>query len=433
MKNLTLALIGVSIACSTAFASETLNAADKRVDAEVKALLSQGDTKSAYALLQTQYANTQQLDKLFLLAQLAKQNGKLLATKGYFEKMLTIDSNLSRVKLELADINLKLGYANASKELLEDVSNQQLPPNVKANIQNYLQAIEKGTHPKNTVFSVSTKLSFDSNVNSGPAVDTVTMFGLPFKLSDDAKENNDFGYGVSANVTHVSRMTDDIGIHSNLSASTTQWATFDQLNSSTLSARVGPSFRLSPRLSVGIPIDISKQLVAGKSYYWAYGVSPNISYRHSPKTSFNYTAVINQKRFDDSAKDNHALSLSTRLNHQISNSKSASLVATIGKEVAKNSGDNDFASISANFNAALSPKVTSFASLTVNKVAYKDIQPTYRKKRTDKSISVRGGVNYNVDNKTALFLDASHTNNDSSLAINTYKRNQMSVGLNANF
>ena len=162
---------------------------------EASGLLKKGQSSEALSLLLKRHeATSASAQEWFLLGLSAKQSGNLLDAADYFESVLAIDPNAERVKLELAAISYQLGNRDKAEVLLLDVKASNPPAGVISNIDRFLATIEASKGQKNWRVSASAGWIYDSNVNAGPNEDLISMFGLPFKLSDDAQSTEDNAY-----------------------------------------------------------------------------------------------------------------------------------------------------------------------------------------------------------------------------------------------
>src|SRR5579864_4713512 len=119
-----------------------------------------------------------------------------LADKDYesavhrYHRILISEPKAVRVRLELGRAYfLADDYANAERQFLFARAGK-LPPAVLKNIDRYLSAIRS---LKTFSYTIALSIASDSNINAGPATDTVSLYGLPFQLSQSAKGNNGVG------------------------------------------------------------------------------------------------------------------------------------------------------------------------------------------------------------------------------------------------
>jgi outer membrane protein len=107
-----------------------------------------------------------------------------------FRRILAAEPDRERVRLELARaFFLEADYDNAERNF-KFARAGDLPPETKTIIDQYLAAIIRLRHWS---YSVGVSLAGDSNANGATAIRTIDLYGLPFTLSDTAREKSGLG------------------------------------------------------------------------------------------------------------------------------------------------------------------------------------------------------------------------------------------------
>ncbi|MGH7011557.1 MAG: surface lipoprotein assembly modifier, partial [Caulobacteraceae bacterium] len=107
-----------------------------------------------------------------------------------FHRILVSQPEVVRVRLELGRAYfLKGDYGDAEREFLF-ASAGNLPPTVRANVNRYLGAIRQ---LKTFAYSLSFAIAPDTDLNAGPATSGITLYGIPFQLSQSARANAGVG------------------------------------------------------------------------------------------------------------------------------------------------------------------------------------------------------------------------------------------------
>ena len=105
------------------------------------------------------------------------------------EKIIDLDNTLLPFYLELARLQFTVhDFQNAEKNFLF-VYEQSTTSNVKNNIRYYLRQIER-LDP--TTINYNFKISYNDNINNGTYADTVRLFGIPFKVNEEAKAKESY-------------------------------------------------------------------------------------------------------------------------------------------------------------------------------------------------------------------------------------------------
>lgn len=160
-------------------------------------LIGQGKLDDAKRLLETvRGSKPDDPETLFLLGVIA------VAQKNYddaielFRRILVSQPDAERVRLELARAFYYKGdYDNATIQFRRARAGV-VPDNVKANIDTFLAAINRG---KTWSFNFSGSLVYDSDENAATSVDQVTIYGLPYVLDSNARQTS--GPGIFGDIS----------------------------------------------------------------------------------------------------------------------------------------------------------------------------------------------------------------------------------------
>jgi hypothetical protein len=143
------------------------------------------------------------LDVLFKYAGLAAQMGDLEGAISALERMLLINPDLPRVRLELGVLYFKLGSYEASRTYLETaLKSPSLPPDVKAKAQEYLAAAISKSSPSSLTGEIFAGWRYQSNANLGPSTSRVLLFGQAANLNQTATGQPDWGAVGSIQIRH---------------------------------------------------------------------------------------------------------------------------------------------------------------------------------------------------------------------------------------
>ncbi len=105
------------------------------------------------------------------------------------EKIIELDNTRLPFYLELARLQFIIhDFQSAEKNFLF-VYKQNIPPNVKNNIRYYLRQIKR-LDP--ATINYNFKISYNDNINNGTYADTVRLFGIPFKVNEEAKAKESY-------------------------------------------------------------------------------------------------------------------------------------------------------------------------------------------------------------------------------------------------
>lgn len=126
----------------------------------------------------------------FLLALLDRQAKDYDSAIRRFRRILVDEPKAERVRLELGRTFFEAGDYLSAERQFRYARATKLPRAVVDNIDRYLGAIRQR---KTFSVNLSLAISSDSNLNAGPATDTITLYGLPFQLSQNAQATSGVG------------------------------------------------------------------------------------------------------------------------------------------------------------------------------------------------------------------------------------------------
>lgn len=399
-------------------------------------LLQGGSPKQAYErLLQNHEQNSKNPQEWFLLGISAKQSGRFEEATRYFERLLEIDPNASRAKLELAEIAYQQGNGNEAKQLLLDVKAANPPAGVVATIDRFIANIAASEQQqKSWRLRASVGWMHDTNANAGPDVDSVLLYGLPFVLSTDAKETSDDALVTRLGFDHLKGISNTLSWQSNLSASWTDYRDLNNLDALYLSFSTGATWKQNGRMIWSLPV-VADWVKIGhdNSYYsYSYGIAPQLRYLLNDRLSFSVGTSVSKKKYQSSSdRDLTAWALSPSLDYKVSEKGSLRLGLTGAKE---DSGldiySNKLWGVNASYFHNFSKDLIATVRAGYSDSQYKGFEAAYTEKRHDKTTRFGLDLTYHVAPiDSELLFSISHTNNDSNLPMYEYGRNQVSLSL----
>jgi tetratricopeptide (TPR) repeat protein len=168
--------------------------------------LENGNAQEAYNLLiPLQSTRAGDPDYDFLLGSSALALNKNTEAVFALERVLAIQPNNAQARAQIARAYFNLKETEAAKREFEIVRKQEVPPEVSATIDRYLNAITRSEESERTVIHgfVEFGIGYDTNVNSATADNQVAIpafGGLIFSLAPSATKLGDvfinFGGGV---------------------------------------------------------------------------------------------------------------------------------------------------------------------------------------------------------------------------------------------
>ncbi len=186
------------------------------------------------------------LDVLFKFATIASQTGDLEGAISALERMLLIDGNLPRVRLELGVLYYRLGSYEVARTYLESaLKTPNLPPDVRSRAEQFMAQVISQSKTSQFAGETFLGLRYQSNANLGPATSNVRLFGQVANLNQGSVGSPDWGAVATLQVRHRY----DLGLQDK-SAIETQFTAYGsrQFNVTTANVQLldlisGPRFR----------------------------------------------------------------------------------------------------------------------------------------------------------------------------------------------
>jgi len=143
------------------------------------------------------------LDKSFRFAELAVQKGNYEAAITSLERMLLVNPDLPRVRLELGVLYFRIGSYQISRTYLQRVKESpNVPPEVLARVETFLEEIDKRLTRSVFSGSIFTGGRYTTNANAGPTSTSVLAAGNAANLGDQFTRQSDYNLFGTVTVDH---------------------------------------------------------------------------------------------------------------------------------------------------------------------------------------------------------------------------------------
>src|SRR3954451_2144195 len=117
------------------------------------------------------------LDVLFKFAAIAGQTGDLEGAISALERMLLINGDLPRVRLELGVLYYRLGSFEVARTYLESaLKTPNLPADVRSRAEQFMSQVVAQQKTSQFAGEVFLGMRYQSNANLGPATSNVRLF-----------------------------------------------------------------------------------------------------------------------------------------------------------------------------------------------------------------------------------------------------------------
>src|SRR5688572_1359631 len=125
------------------------------------------------------------LDAAFEYAALSAQVGDLEAAISTLERMLIFATGLPRLQLELGVLYYRLAALETARGYFEAaLSAQNVPPQVRVRVEQYLSAIDSAAEPNRFAGQIRAGIRYQTNANRAPIDSVIFLDGLPFNLDE---------------------------------------------------------------------------------------------------------------------------------------------------------------------------------------------------------------------------------------------------------
>ncbi|MCP4328051.1 MAG: hypothetical protein GY791_06395 [Alphaproteobacteria bacterium] len=214
---------------------------------------SQAELQAEYdRLFQQMFRDPSNLDLTFKFAAVANKLGNFESAISALERMLLINPNLPRVKLELGVLYYRLAaYAIAKSYFESAIAGGDAPALVIERVNFYTEEIDRRLSRHNWTGAISAGFRGQSNANAGPSSNLVRVLGNNATLDDQFLGQPDGNIFTGGNVTHSYDFRNSIvdSWQTDGTAFYTHQFTFDQLDLAFGEVRTGPLFLVDPDLA----------------------------------------------------------------------------------------------------------------------------------------------------------------------------------------
>ncbi|NHK28019.1 DUF560 domain-containing protein [Parvularcula flava] len=235
----------------------------------------------------------------FLKGMIAASREDYEAAEKIFRDILADRPDLVRIRLELARVLFEQEKDTAAAYHFRLVMGNGLPDEVIANVKRYLTVIEN-----RKVWRVSLSMAAEpsTNINAGPDDERVTLFGLPFQLSDDALSQSGVGVSTSLNISAMPQINSRARLEARAGIRYTDYegAGFDDAFAY---AEAGPRISVG-RLNAAVLATTSRRQFGGDNYSTSYGARLVLTTSLSQRTRFSVNLSGQEVDYDQAIARN---------------------------------------------------------------------------------------------------------------------------------
>ncbi len=191
------------------------------------------------------FADPGSLDKSFRFAELAVRKGNYEAAISALERMLLLNPELPRVRLELGVLYFRLGSFQLARSYLARVRDaENVPDEVRERVKAFLKEIDSNLKRNRFAGSIFVGIRHQTNANAGPSAPSVLAQGLRATLADQFTRQDDSNSFVVGTLRHTFDLLNQDGdvIESGVTVFASEQREQKQLDIVFLEANTGPRF-----------------------------------------------------------------------------------------------------------------------------------------------------------------------------------------------
>jgi len=295
-------------------------------------LLQRGELDRAERIIKARIAVApKDVEALFLEGMITTARQDYRSAIAIFRSLLIDHPGATRVRLELARaFYLDKDYGNALRQFQFALAGNP-PVEVVANINRYMAAIRDA---KSLSYNIGIAVAPDTNLNAGSSAREVTLFGLPFDLSDDARKRSGVGLAIEAGAEWAPRIGKGKRLRLGMSAQRREYARA-RFGDMTLAAYGGPRL-VAGKWDVSLLGTTYQRWYASKPYNHAAGARLEATYHLNSRLGIA-VALANQRVSYRSTHDRNSVltALSGTTFYALTASSGINLKAGVSRERAR--------------------------------------------------------------------------------------------------
>ncbi|MFH2220014.1 MAG: tetratricopeptide repeat protein [Pseudomonadota bacterium] len=241
------------------------------------------------------------MDIMFWLGTSAAKAGEADLAVAEFEKMLLIDPGLNRVRLELASVYFATGRNEEARRELQTVLATDPPPEVKANINSMLTAIEERTRKWSWNLRLGLGYMYDDNITAVPDPGVYSLpGGSSFRPAPTSAKLSDNALVASFAGNALYDFGEKRGLmwNTGTSAYFKGYDTYGQFDYSAVDINTGPWW-VQRRSVLKIPLGYTYTEYGSDRLSEIMHIDPSYEYFFNDKFSLKGTYIYKDERFFD--------------------------------------------------------------------------------------------------------------------------------------
>ncbi|MEO6114178.1 MAG: surface lipoprotein assembly modifier [Sphingomicrobium sp.] len=368
----------------------------------------------------------------FLKGMIAVARGDNRLAIRIFRSILIDEPDATRVRLELARaFYLAKEYGNAARQFQFALAGNP-PPEVIANINRYMASIREA---KSLSYNFGIAVAPDSNLNTGSSAREVSLFGLPFDLSDDARQRSGVGLAIEAGGEWAPRIGKGKRLRLGVSGQRREYSGSD-FDDMTVAGYAGPRI-VAGKWDFSLLGTAYKRWFGARPYNHAVGARAEATYHLNPRLGISGALSAQRVEFDrDSERNGPLISLNAAGFYALTPSSGVMIKAGVSRQTARIDPYSSWSGfVAAGYFKELPMGFSAYVEPSFSIARYDAALLGFGRKRSDNSGSLLVTLlnRHLVLTRFTPRLSYTFTRQTSSIPLYEFKRNRIEIGLTTVF
>ena len=349
-----------------------------------------------------------------------------------YRAILAREPGATRVRLELARTFFAArDWRNAERQF-RFARAGKLPPVVARKVDGFLAQIRR---QRKFTFGFSVALAPDSNINAGPSADNVTLYGLPFQLSQDARASSGVGLALSGQAAWTPHLSADWRWDVTANGYTRLYtkARFDE---AAVVLATGPHLVRS-RFDASLHATATRRWFAGDLYAKGYGGVLDATWYLTGRTALTGSAELSHVDYPNFApQTGSVISLSAGVLRALTAASFGRVGVSWGRDNAQVAAfANHSIGIDGGYVREFGAGITANVGARVRLSRYDGLYDAFNATRRDEQYILQGGLTFRKLQLRGLApsVTVTETINDSNITLYRFRRTRVEFGLNRTF
>lgn len=433
-----IAALATAFACSGVAVAQSDTALD-----QARKLLSSGDARAAYALLEPLEATRAgQADYDYLLGIAALDAGRISRAIFALERVLAIQPDNALARAEIGRAYLAAGEVDTARAELTSVRSGPIPSAAAPAVDRLLGAISQLQSQQSTQWRayLDAGLGYDTNVNNATGDSQVAvpaLGGLVFNIDATSRRAQDsfalFGGGANVRVP----LAPDLAFAGNIVAAQSFNNAQDRFDAGTLDGTAGLSKTVGASIFSGV-LQASANWIGGNRFREAAGALGQWQYNLGTRAQTTVFAQATRLAYPgNSIRDANRWIVGTGYARELEAGPVIFASIYSGREDARAAGvphlSHQLAGARAGLQWQATGSLTVFGNVSFEDRRYEGDEPLFNTVRRDHQAGLIAGLHYMVAANWRLTPQIAYTGNRSNIVIYDFRRTVTSLTLRREF